>query len=358
MSAPTGSIHPPLDQAAAPPANPPARLTIATRASRLALWQARHVQAALRTLYPHCRVELLELTTKGDQILDRTLSKVGGKGLFVKELEAALLDGRADLAVHSLKDVPVDLAPPFALPVIMARADPRDAFVSNQAQTLADLPEGAIVGTSSLRREAHIRARWPHLQVRPLRGNLDTRLSKLDAGHFAAIVLAAAGLQRLGLASRIRSLLSVNESLPAAGQGALAIETLASRHDLAALLVPLACTQTSACALAERTVSRMLGGSCQVPLAAFAQVEDQTLHLQARLGHPDGSLMLQAQQSGPVGQAQALGQAVAAQLQAQGAQALMDELLAADAESHVVPDTYPANPASPAEHAIGPGRVV
>jgi len=168
-------------------------------------------------------------------------------------------------------------------------------------------------------------------------------------------------LQRLGLASRIRSLLSVNESLPAAGQGALAIETLASRHDLAALLVPLACTQTSACALAERTISRMLGGSCQVPLAAFAQVGDQTLHLQARLGHPDGSLMLQAQQSGPVGQAQALGQAVAAQLQAQGAQALMDELLAADVESHVVPDVHPAspaNPASPAEHAIGPGRVV
>jgi len=357
MSAPTGSIHPPLDQAA----NPPARLTIATRASRLALWQARHVQAALQAQYPRCQIQLLELTTKGDQILDRTLSKVGGKGLFVKELEAALLDGRADLAVHSLKDVPVDLAPPFALPVIMARADPRDAFVSNQAQTLADLPEGAIVGTSSLRREAHIRARWPHLQVRPLRGNLDTRLSKLDAGHFAAIVLAAAGLQRLGLASRIRSLLSVNESLPAAGQGALAVETLASRHDLAALLAPLACTQTSACAQAERAVSRVLGGSCQIPLAAFAHVEGQTLHLQARLGRPDGSLMLHAQQSGPVAEAQTLGQMVAAQLQAQGAQALMDELLAADAQSHAAPDvhpTSPANPASPAEHAIGPGRVV
>jgi len=316
------------------------RLVIATRASRLALWQAEHVRDKLRALYPHCQVELLELTTKGDQILDKTLSKVGGKGLFVKELETALLDGRADLAVHSLKDVPVDLTPPFALPVVMRRADARDAFIahpSNHTRTLADLPAGAIVGTSSLRREAQIRARWPHLHVHPLRGNLDTRLAKLDAGNFDAIVLAAAGLERLGLAQRIRSYLPLQDSLPAAGQGALALETLGKREDLIAFLSPLACAQTSACALAERTVSKMLGGSCQVPLAAYAQIMEgekgDVLHLQARVGRPDGSLILQAQQAGAVAQAQALGQTVAQQLLAQGAQAIMDELLTSAADS-------------------------
>jgi len=316
------------------------RLVIATRASRLALWQAEHVRDALQALYPNCRVELLKLTTKGDQILDRSLSKVGGKGLFVKELEAALLDGRADLAVHSLKDVPVDLTPPFALPIVMKRADARDAFIthpSSHACTLADLPAGAIVGTSSLRREAHIRARWPHLRVQPLRGNLDTRLAKLDAGNFDAIVLAAAGLQRLGLTTRIRSYLPLQDSLPAAGQGALALETLDKREDLIACLAPLACAQTSACALAERTVSKRLGGSCQVPLAAHAQIVEgekgQVLHLQARVGRPDGSLILQAQQAGDVAQAQALGETVAQQLLAQGAQAIMDELLTAAADS-------------------------
>ena len=212
----------------------PQRLVIATRASRLALWQAEHVRDRLRALYPACAVELLTLTTRGDQILDRTLSKVGGKGLFVKELETALLDGRADLAVHSLKDVPVDLQAPFELCAVLERADPRDAFVSNTYATLAELPAGAVVGTSSLRREAQIRARHPQLAVKPLRGNLDTRLGKLDRGDYDAIVLAAAGLERLGLGGRIRSLLDPAVSLPAAGQGALGIEIRDDRDDMRA----------------------------------------------------------------------------------------------------------------------------
>ncbi|MCB5363338.1 hydroxymethylbilane synthase [Pusillimonas sp. CC-YST705] len=308
----------------------PSRLVIATRASRLALWQAHHVKAQLLALYPDCQVELLELTTKGDQILDRTLSKVGGKGLFVKELEAALLDGRADMAVHSLKDVPVELGPPFALPIIMERADPRDAFVSNQFGSLAELPEGAVVGTSSLRRESQIRAAYPQLHVQPLRGNLDTRLSKLDAGQYAGIVLAAAGLERLGLADRIRSYLSTDESLPSAGQGALGIEIMDERADLRAWLAPLACARTTACALAERAVSRVLGGSCQVPLAAYAQADDNLLHVQALVGRPDGRLILRAQQSGPIDAAKSIGTDVARQLQAQGAQAIVDALSAPD----------------------------
>lgn len=309
----------------------PSRLVIATRASRLALWQAKHVKAQLQALYPKCQVDLLELTTKGDQILDRTLSKVGGKGLFVKELEAALLDGRADMAVHSLKDVPVDLGPPFALPIILERADPRDAFVSSQAASLAELPAGAVVGTSSLRREAQIRAAYPELQVQPLRGNLDTRLSKLDAGQYAAIVLAAAGLQRLGLEDRIRSYLSIAESLPSAGQGALGIEIMDERADLRAWLAPLACARTTACAMAERAVSRALGGSCQVPLAAYAEADDNMLHVQALVGRPDGRLILRARHSGPIDAAQSIGRDVARQLQAQGAQAIVDALSAADA---------------------------
>src|SRR5690606_36148223 len=204
----------------------PGKLVIATRASRLALWQAEHVKPRLQALYPSCEVSLLEMTTRGDQILDRSLSKIGGKGLFIKELETALLDGTADLAVHSLKDVPVDMDSAFRLSVILDRDDVRDAFVSNDYKTLEDLPQGAVVGTSSLRREAQIRARYSHLQVQPLRGNLDTRLAKLDRGEFAAIILAAAGLRRLGLANRIRSTIPVEASLPAAGQGALGIEIL------------------------------------------------------------------------------------------------------------------------------------
>jgi hydroxymethylbilane synthase len=306
----------------------PEKLVIATRASRLALWQARHVQALLRRLYPACRVELLEMTTRGDQILDRTLSKVGGKGLFVKELETALLDGRADLAVHSLKDVPVDLQDPFALAAILERADPCDALVSNTAASLDDLPAGAVVGTSSLRREAQLRARYPELVVKPLRGNLDTRLAKLDRGDYAAIVLAAAGLQRLGLGDRIRAVLPVDLSLPAAGQGALGIETLAARDDLRAWLAPLANAETTACTLAERAVSRALGGSCQVPLAAHAVLRDDGLWLRALVAEPDGSQVLRAQARGGADQAETLGAAVAQDLLGQGASDILARLSA------------------------------
>ncbi|MGB6241125.1 MAG: hydroxymethylbilane synthase [Castellaniella sp.] len=304
----------------------PEKLVIATRASRLALWQAHHVRDRLRQLYPDCRVELLEMTTRGDQILDRTLSKVGGKGLFVKELETALLDGRADLAVHSLKDVPVDLHDPFTLAAILDRADPCDALVSNTASSLDDLPAGAVVGTSSLRREAQLRTRYPGLVIKPLRGNLDTRLSKLDRGDYSAIVLAAAGLQRLGLGDRIRAVLPVELSLPAAGQGALGIETLAARADMAAWLAPLVSAQTTACALAERAVSRALGGSCQVPLAAYAVAQADGLWLRALVGEPDGSRVLRAQAHGAADQAEALGAAVAQDLLGQGADVILARL--------------------------------
>lgn len=304
----------------------PQRLVIATRASRLALWQAEHVRDRLRTLYPACAVELLTLTTRGDQILDRTLSKVGGKGLFVKELETALLDGRADLAVHCLKDMPVDMQAPFELCAVLDRADPRDAFVSNRYATLADLPAGAVVGTSSLRRESQIRARYPQLLVKPLRGNLDTRLGKLDRGEYDAIVLAAAGLNRLGLTDRISSLLDPAESLPAAGQGALTIEIRDDRDDMRAWLAPLNDGGATSISLAERAVSRRLGGSCQVPLAAYAEIADDTLTLRALVASPDGTRMLRAHGSGPVAQAQAIGEAVAAELFDAGAQAILDEL--------------------------------
>lgn len=301
------------------------RLVIATRASRLALWQAEHVQRSLQGLYPKLEVDLLKLSTRGDEILDRSLSKVGGKGLFVKELENALLDGRADLAVHSLKDVPVDMPEPFKLAVILARADCRDALVSTRFETLDVLPQGAVVGTSSLRRESQLKARYPHLVIQPLRGNLDTRLSKLDSGQYDAIILAAAGLQRLGLAHRIRSFLSVDESLPAAGQGALGIEILHARPDLLERLTPLSCPDTTVCALAERAVSRALGGSCQVPLAAFAEIQGRNVHLRALIAQPDASIILKAEGTAAADQAESLGTALAQELVSKGA----DRILAA-----------------------------
>lgn len=307
----------------------PAKLVIATRASRLALWQAHHVRERLLSLYPDCEVALLELSTRGDRILDRSLSKIGGKGLFIKELEVALLEGRADLAVHSLKDVPMELDPSFALPTILKRGDPCDALVSNTVDSLESLPDGAVVGTSSLRREAQLRARLPHVRVRPLRGNLDTRLAKLDRGDYAAIVLAAAGLQRLGLTDRIRARVPVENSLPAAGQGALGLEILAGRDDLEAWLAPLACAETTACARAERAVSRRLGGSCQVPLAAYATVDDGALFLRGLVAEPDGSRILRAQRSGSMADAEALGEALAESLLDQGAGAILSRLAAA-----------------------------
>ncbi|MFA5664975.1 hydroxymethylbilane synthase [Castellaniella sp.] len=304
----------------------PRHLTIATRASRLALWQARHVQGRLQALYPSCQVDLLELTTRGDQILDRSLSKVGGKGLFIKELELALLDGRADLAVHSLKDVPVDLAEPFQLSAILERADPRDALVCPVGGGLDALPAGSVVGTSSLRREAQLRARFPHLQVKPLRGNLDTRLGKLDRGDYSAIILAASGLQRLGLAERIHSFLPVEWCLPAAGQGALGIETLASRSDLSTMLAPLACALSRACVVAERAVSRTLGGSCQVPLAAHAVWQADEIFLRALVAEPDGSCCFKAEGHCAPEQGEALGVQLAHALIDQGADRILARL--------------------------------
>jgi hydroxymethylbilane synthase len=260
-------------------------ITIATRESRLAMWQAEHVKALLKTR-GHS-VKLLGMTTLGDQILDRSLSKVGGKGLFVKELETALDDGTADIAVHSLKDVPMDLPEGFALACVMEREDPRDAFVSNQYANLAALPLGATVGTSSLRRIVLLKALRPDVKIVPLRGNLDTRLRKLDEGQFDAIILAAAGLKRLGLAHRIRAIFETTQILPAAGQGALGIEIKSNRADLATALAPLAHLPTWMAVSAERAVSRAMGGSCSMPLAAHAVWSGTHLQLQAAWGEPE-----------------------------------------------------------------------
>ena len=303
------------------------RTVIATRESRLALWQAEHVRDLLHTRFGH-EVELLGMTTKGDQILDRALSKVGGKGLFVKELETALEEGRADLAVHSLKDVPMDLPPGFVLAAVLEREDPRDAFVSNRYDDLASLPQGAVVGTSSLRRVVQLLAERPDLRIEPLRGNLDTRLRKLDEGGYDAIVLAAAGLKRLGLASRIRAVFDPARMIPAAGQGALGIEV---REDNTALRETLAQTvhqPTWLSAHAERAVSRALGGSCSMPLAAHAVWVDGTMRLDAALGDANALTrpLLRTQVSGQPADAdtaRALGEQAAAQLRELGAAAYL-----------------------------------
>ena len=304
------------------------KLVIASRESVLAMWQAKHIQSRLQQLYPEMEISILGMTTQGDQILDKTLSKIGGKGLFVKELEQALLDGRADLAVHSIKDVPMQLPEAFALTVITEREDPSDAFVSNQYQSLADMPAGAVVGTSSLRREAQVRARYPQLEVKPLRGNVQTRLRKLDEGQYDGILLATSGLKRLGLEERIRAMLIPQESLPAAGQGALGIETLANALEVQALLAPLNDAQTAACVTAERALARALNGSCQVPLAAYATEEDGVLTLNGLVAHPDGSVVLTAQAQAPVAYADGLGRAVAKKLADDGAHALIQAVLA------------------------------
>jgi hydroxymethylbilane synthase len=303
--------------------SPPAKLVIASRESRLAMWQAEHVRDRLVALYPQCVVEILGMTTRGDQILDRTLSKVGGKGLFVKELEVAIAEGRADLAVHSLKDVPMELPEGFVLAAILERGNPRDAFVSNDYESLDALPAGAVVGTSSLRRQALIAARFPHLVIKPLRGNLDTRLGKLDKGEYAAIILAAAGLERLGIPQRIRVALEPEQSLPAPGQGAMAIEIKSGRADLAALLAPLDHRATSLAVQAERTLSRAFGGSCQIPLAAYATVAGDQLHLRAMVATPDGVRVASAEARGPANDPEALGQQVAVALRAQNAEAIL-----------------------------------
>jgi len=292
--------------------------TIATRESRLALWQAEHVKALLEQ-QGHT-VTLLGMTTRGDQILDRSLSKVGGKGLFVKELEVAMEEGRADLAVHSLKDVPMELPPGFSLACVMEREDPRDAWVSSRYASIDALPQGAVVGTSSLRRMALLRALRPDLKIEPLRGNLDTRLKKLDDGLYDGIVLAAAGLKRLGLESRIRATFEPEQMLPAAGQGALGIEVRSDRAEVAQVLQSLLHPPTWLAVLAERAVSRVMGGSCSMPLAAYATLEGDSLTIRAAWGDPQGLLPLVHADACAVvtdaATATQLGEQVARQLQA------------------------------------------
>lgn len=294
-------------------------LKIATRQSPLALWQANFVKHQLETLHPGLRVELVPMVTKGDVILDSPLAKIGGKGLFVKELEAALLDGRADIAVHSMKDVPMEFPQGLGLSVICRREDPRDAFVSNKYAALADLPAGAVVGTSSLRRQCQLKQLRPDLQVHSLRGNVGTRLSKLDQGEYDAIILASAGLIRLGLAERIRSFIEVEQSLPAVGQGAVGIECRSDDLAVQQLLAPLADQQTTLCVLAERAMNRRLQGGCQVPIGGYAIIENEQLWLRALVGELDGSQIIRAEGQGDLTAAEQLGTQIAESLLAQGA---------------------------------------
>jgi len=288
----------------------PRRMTIATRESALAMWQAEHVRARLVSLFRGTSVDLLGITTQGDRVVDRPLAAIGGKGLFIKELENALRDGQADIAVHSLKDVPMTMPDGFVLAAISAREDPRDAFVSTRHDALSSLPQGAVVGTSSLRREAQLRERYPALRIESLRGNVHTRLRKLDEGQYDAIILAAAGLKRLGLGARIRALLDPDESLPAPGQGALAIECLTDRVDVFNALQPLADQGTTLATTAERAFSRALGGSCQAPLAAYAAWEEGRLWLRGLVASRDGREVVRGEKESAVADvddAQALG---------------------------------------------------
>ncbi len=301
------------------------RLHIATRRSRLALWQAEHVQARLLALHPGLEIGLLPLSTRGDELLEERLDKVGGKGLFVKELENALQEERADLAVHSMKDLPAQLPPGFVLAAILERDDARDAFVSSRHASLDVMPPGSRVGTSSLRRAAQVAERHPGVQLLNLRGNVETRLAKLDRGEYDAILLAAAGLARLGMQQRIRSLLSLEESLPAPGQAALGIECMAGRAEVLRLVAPLQHAASATCVRAERAVSLALGGSCTIPLGAFAELAGGQLRLRALVAAPDGRRVARVDCSGMASAPEALGAQAAAQLRALGA----DEILAA-----------------------------
>lgn len=299
-------------------------LIIATRKSPLALWQAYHVRDLLLHYHPELQVELLEMSTKGDKILDTPLAKVGGKGLFVKELELAMLDGRADIAVHSMKDVPMEFPEGLALTTILSREDPRDAFVSNHYAAIEHLPEGAIVGTSSLRRQCQLAAQRPDLLIKDLRGNVGTRLGKLDNGDYDAIILATAGLKRLEMPERIRSHISAETLLPAAGQGAVGIETRDSDLAIKQLLAPLNDQTTSLCVRAERAMNRRLMGGCQVPIGAYAIQEGELLHIDGLVGATDGSVILRQQLSGSVDEPETLGIRLAEGLLDAGAQPLLD----------------------------------
>ena len=304
----------------------PSRLTIATRESALALWQAEHVRVRLAALHPGCEIELLGLTTQGDKVQERPLADIGGKGLFIKELEMAMADGRADLAVHSLKDVPMEMPAGFVLAAICEREDPRDALVSNHYLALEGLPGGARIGTSSLRREAQLRERDALLQVLPLRGNVDTRLRKLDEGRYDAIVVAAAGLKRLGFAGRIASYLDPEQCLPAPGQGAIAVECRADRNDVVAALARLADAGTTLATTAERAFARALSGDCRTPLAAYAMPLHDELWLRGLVASRDGATVMRGERSAVVADAaaaEALGVALGREFLARGAAALM-----------------------------------
>jgi hydroxymethylbilane synthase len=300
-------------------------IRIATRESRLALWQAEHVATRLARQHPGLAVELVPMTTRGDQVLETTLAKIGGKGLFIKELETAMIEGRADIAVHSMKDVPAHMPDGFEIVAILAREDPRDALVSAEFLDVADIPAGRIVGTSSLRRQAQLQHARPDLVVEPVRGNVETRLGKLDHGHFAAILLAAAGLKRLGLEHRIAGFLSCEVSLPAVGQGAVGVECLAGNSAVAGLLRVLEDTDTRRCVDAERAFAGGLGASCESPVAGHAVIEDGELFLRGLVATRDGASVLRGQIRGPAADAQALGATLARDLFDRGAAALLAE---------------------------------
>ena len=299
---------------------------IATRQSPLALWQAHYVQQRLMAAHPGLRVELVPMVTKGDVILDTPLAKVGGKGLFVKELELAMLEGRADLAVHSMKDVPVDFPEGLGLVTICEREDPRDAFVSHHYASIDELPTGAVVGTSSLRRQCQISARRPDLVIRSLRGNVGTRLAKLDAGEYDAIILAAAGLKRLGQEDRIRLALPAEISLPAVGQGAVGIECRLDDHQLIQLLQALNDDDTAICVKAERAMNTRLEGGCQVPIGSFAVLEEEEIWLRGLVGSPDGSTMVSGERRGPRDQAEQMGISLAEELLDRGARDILRDV--------------------------------
>ncbi|MTJ00825.1 hydroxymethylbilane synthase [Idiomarina piscisalsi] len=305
---------------------------IATRKSKLALWQAEHIQQRLEELHPDLTVELVPMSTKGDVILDTPLAKIGGKGLFVKELEVAMLEGRADIAVHSMKDLPVEFPDGLELHTICEREDPRDAFVSGKYNNLDEMPEGAVVGTCSLRRRCQVMEQFPHLVIKDLRGNVQTRLRKLDDGEFDAIILAASGLIRLELGDRITSFIPVEQSLPANGQGALGIECRSDDDAMKQLLQPLQCQETRIRVLAERAMNRRLEGGCQVPIGAYAELKGDSVYLRGLVGDPDGQQVLRDEIEGPASEAEALGTELAERLLAKGAGDILSAVYDSDAE--------------------------
>ncbi|MDD1609179.1 MAG: hydroxymethylbilane synthase [Methylococcaceae bacterium] len=303
-------------------------IRIATRQSPLALWQAEHVAARLEQIFPQVKTELVKMVTRGDKILDAPLAKIGGKGLFVKELEQGMLEGSADIAVHSMKDVPVEFPEGLHLAAILTREDPSDAFVSNQYASFADLPANARIGTSSLRRQCQIKERYPNAEIISLRGNVNTRLAKLDAGDYDAIILASAGLKRLGMANRITQCLDTAVSLPACGQGAIGIECRVDDVEINELLTALHDNNTGLCVSAERAMNARLNGGCQVPIAGFAELQNNQLFMRGLVGSPDGSVLYRSERSGALDQAETLGQLIAEDLLAQGADKILQALIA------------------------------